>query len=127
MTSEEQRQYNELSYEGKRIYNRIKTEKPHWSHNQVFTKTVFEMEADGMLDDPNKRNIKPTDPEFWKPVLEGAKRVLTEIGGVAQSIFDAIDTALSKVENWIRTGISYIGTAARIAGDIIGGIIDAIF
>ena len=94
---------------------------------EVLTKTVFEMEADDMLEDPYTRNINPSDPEFWKPVLEGAKRVLEEIGGVVQSIFDAIDTALSKIENWIRTGISYIGAAARFAGDIIGGIIDAIF
>ena len=107
MTSEEQRQYNSLSYEARQEYDDIKRKRPHWSHKQIMAKLATTINIDKMIEEGKGNPAE--DPKLLKEVLEGAKSFLIEVGCFIWDVFEAIDNSISALTGMIASGIRYIG------------------
>ncbi len=107
MTSDEQKQYNSLSYEERQDYDDIRQRRPHWSHKQIMVKIALEREIDKI---PGTGPTDPTgDPEILRGILKGVKEFLTEVGCFVWDVFEAIDDAIDTLTDLIASGLSYIG------------------
>lgn len=116
MTYQEQEEYNKLSNNGKRAYDRIKTEHPNWAHSQIITKVKINEEIDIAID--NRGDITKTD--VLQEVLKKAREWLVEFCEVGSSIISAIDDTISELGKAIAKGVRWIG-------DKLSGILNWIF
>lgn len=119
MTYEEQSQYNALPYKGKLLYDRTKSENPHWSHKQIMFKVSLDKTITKTVEEGNI-DVDPNDPTFWDEILRGAKDFLRSIGCIIKEVFDAIDRALDKIASWIGRGVSAVV-------DFVDDVLDTFF
>ena len=107
MTSDEQKQYNSLSYDLRQEYDHIKRRRPNWSHNQIMTKLALDEQTIIVV---TKGHENPeADPEILRGILQGAKSFLIGVGCFIWDVFEAIDEAIDTLTGLIARGISYIG------------------
>ena len=107
MTSDEQKQYNSLSYDQRQEYDHIKRRRPNWSHNQIMAKLALDEQTINVV---SKGHENPEDdPEILREILQGAKSFLIGVGCFIWDVFDAIDEAIDTLTGLIARGISYIG------------------
>ena len=107
MTSDEQKQYNSLSYDQRQEYDHIKRRRPNWSHNQIMAKLALDEQTINVV---SKGHENPEDdPEILREILQGAKSFLIVVGCFIWDVFDAMDEAIDTLTGLIARGISYIG------------------
>lgn len=116
MTYQEQQEYNKLSNNGKRNYDRIKAESPDWTHSQIITKVKIIEKLDKVIDDGGDVD----EPGILQTILMEAREWLVEFCNVGSSILSAIDNAISELGNAIARGIQWIG-------DKLGDFLNRIF
>lgn len=116
MTYEEQQQYNKLSSVLKEEYNHVKRKHPEWPHEKILGNAQMNIQLEDVVDnggiDVTKIGSDGTiviPPEIMKEILKGTKIVLTNLGIVLYSFFEAIDAAIDVLDNIIEAGINYIG------------------
>ena len=107
MTSDEQKQYNSLSYNERQEYDHIRRMHPNWSHKQIMTKLALDIQTIVVVD---RGHEKPEDdPDLLREILQGAKSFLIGVGCIVWDVFEAIDDAIDTLTDLIASGISYIG------------------
>lgn len=105
MTDQERRQYNQLSREGQRHYDQLKNDHPYWSHSQLYAATVvYERMIRGI---ENGGDINKGD--FWKDILAGARRWLSNLPNIASDVLSALDNAIYRLGVAMREGIEWLG------------------
>lgn len=94
MNSEEQRQYNSLSYNDRECYDRIEEEHPSWSHKQIMVKVAFNRKEDEIIE-RGGNNLDAEDPAIMSEILQGVKRFLYRIGAYMKDILDTLNTFIT--------------------------------
>lgn len=97
MNYEEQKQYNNLSGNDKRYYDKIKSEHPNWNHKQAMVKVAFNHKEDEIIE-RGGHNIDPEDTEILNAIFQGVKTFLKRVGVIIQDVFNALDKLIEMVK-----------------------------
>ena len=117
MDSTELNDYISLSKEEQEDYDYFKKKNPQWSHKQIMTRLGFEKVITTTINDGGE-NIDPTDIPTLREILKKAQEYLRIF---SDAVRHTLDSAISKLDDYIKRGASYIGDAIS---NVIGWLFD---
>ena len=92
------------------IFNRIKSEHPEWSDEQVWTAVSLEMQTDTTIEKEGK-DVDPNDPQIFEKIIRGAKMWLEAVlPAIFAKVSELFENFLKNIHEWIQKGIHWIIT-----------------
>lgn len=89
-------------------YDRIKSEHPDWSEEQIWSAVSLYMQSDIVIDQAGK-DVDPDDPDLVAQIIKGAEAWLEEVLPlVFAKVEQLFRNLLSHIGDWIRKGLDYV-------------------